>query len=189
MYIDPGNSFVYACSSASDIPVWPSASRRLWLLPLATTLPSDRAGTFLGWALGGPLKTTGIPSGGSQRYWVFGLCPSSGFFLNNNEKIRTMDKVRKPNISVSYTPSSEPYSIYFWRLCGCSHNVWPLMIMTKRHEARGAGVGMPTVPSFCWLPLIFQTLVVSLWASVVSSRQLPFVPQISVISLLFLKHL
>jgi hypothetical protein len=22
----------------------------------------------------------------SQRYWVFGLCPSSGFFLNNNEK-------------------------------------------------------------------------------------------------------
>jgi hypothetical protein len=20
------------------------------------------------------------------RYWVFGLCPSSGFFLNNNEK-------------------------------------------------------------------------------------------------------
>jgi hypothetical protein len=21
-----------------------------------------------------------------QRYWVFGLCPSSGFFLNNNEK-------------------------------------------------------------------------------------------------------
>jgi hypothetical protein len=23
-----------------------------------------------------------------------------------------MDKVRKPNISVSYTPSSEPYSIY-----------------------------------------------------------------------------
>jgi hypothetical protein len=27
-------------------------------------------------------------------------------------KIRTMDKVRKPNISVCYTPSSEPYSIY-----------------------------------------------------------------------------
>jgi hypothetical protein len=64
-----------------------------------------------------------------ERYWVFGLCPSSGFFLNNNEKnttfrklhlfpssgegkIRTMDKVRKPNISVCYTPSSEPYSIY-----------------------------------------------------------------------------
>jgi hypothetical protein len=22
----------------------------------------------------------------SQKYWVFGLCPSSGFFLNNNEK-------------------------------------------------------------------------------------------------------
>jgi hypothetical protein len=22
----------------------------------------------------------------TQRYWVFGLCPSSGFFLNNNEK-------------------------------------------------------------------------------------------------------
>jgi hypothetical protein len=22
----------------------------------------------------------------SLRYWVFGLCPSSGFFLNNNEK-------------------------------------------------------------------------------------------------------
>jgi hypothetical protein len=21
-----------------------------------------------------------------RRYWVFGLCPSSGFFLNNNEK-------------------------------------------------------------------------------------------------------
>jgi hypothetical protein len=21
-----------------------------------------------------------------KRYWVFGLCPSSGFFLNNNEK-------------------------------------------------------------------------------------------------------
>jgi hypothetical protein len=34
-------------------------------------------------------------------------------------KIRTMDKVGKPNISVCYTPSSEPYSIYmkdaiFW---------------------------------------------------------------------------
>jgi hypothetical protein len=63
----------------------------------------------------------------------FGLCPSSGYFLNNNKKtqrfrnwicfrnvvffhcylgnIRTMDKVRKPNISVCYTPSSEPYSI------------------------------------------------------------------------------
>jgi hypothetical protein len=27
-------------------------------------------------------------------------------------KIRTMDKARKPNISVCYTPSSEPYSIY-----------------------------------------------------------------------------
>jgi hypothetical protein len=25
-----------------------------------------------------------------------------------------MDKVRKPNISVCYTPSSEPYSIYFY---------------------------------------------------------------------------
>jgi hypothetical protein len=25
--------------------------------------------------------------------------------------VRTMDKVRKPNISVCYTPSSEPYSI------------------------------------------------------------------------------
>jgi hypothetical protein len=24
--------------------------------------------------------------GDIQRYWVFGLCPSSGFFLNNNEK-------------------------------------------------------------------------------------------------------
>jgi hypothetical protein len=24
----------------------------------------------------------------TQRYWVFGLCPSSGFFLNNNEKIQ-----------------------------------------------------------------------------------------------------
>jgi hypothetical protein len=22
----------------------------------------------------------------TQRYWVFGLCPSSGFFLDNNEK-------------------------------------------------------------------------------------------------------
>jgi hypothetical protein len=22
----------------------------------------------------------------SQKYWVFGLCPSSGFFLNTNEK-------------------------------------------------------------------------------------------------------
>jgi hypothetical protein len=22
----------------------------------------------------------------TQRYWVFRLCPSSGFFLNNNEK-------------------------------------------------------------------------------------------------------
>jgi hypothetical protein len=22
----------------------------------------------------------------TQRYWVFGLCPLSGFFLNNNEK-------------------------------------------------------------------------------------------------------
>jgi hypothetical protein len=22
----------------------------------------------------------------TQRYWVFGPCPSSGFFLNNNEK-------------------------------------------------------------------------------------------------------
>jgi hypothetical protein len=22
----------------------------------------------------------------TQRYWVFGLCPSSGVFLNNNEK-------------------------------------------------------------------------------------------------------
>jgi hypothetical protein len=27
-------------------------------------------------------------------------------------KIRTMDKIRNPNISVCYTPSSEPYSIY-----------------------------------------------------------------------------
>jgi hypothetical protein len=42
----------------------------------------------------------------TQRYWVFGLCPSSGLFLNNSEKthcylgkIRTMDKIRKPNIS------------------------------------------------------------------------------------------
>jgi hypothetical protein len=24
----------------------------------------------------------------TQRYWVFGLCPSSGFFLNNNEKTK-----------------------------------------------------------------------------------------------------
>jgi hypothetical protein len=38
-------------------------------------------------------------------------------FLNNNEKLlfrkmRTIEKVRKRNISVCYTPSSEPYSIY-----------------------------------------------------------------------------
>jgi hypothetical protein len=26
------------------------------------------------------------PHHDTQRYWVFGLCPSSGFFLNNNEK-------------------------------------------------------------------------------------------------------
>jgi hypothetical protein len=37
----------------------------------------------------------------TQRYWVFGLC-----------------KVRKPNISVCYTPSSEPYSIYLYNRYG-----------------------------------------------------------------------
>jgi hypothetical protein len=33
-------------------------------------------------------------------------------------KIRTMDRVRKPNISVCYTPSSEPYSIYLYNRYG-----------------------------------------------------------------------
>jgi hypothetical protein len=36
----------------------------------------------------------------TQRYWAFGLCPSTGFFHCYLVKIRTMDKVRKPNISV-----------------------------------------------------------------------------------------
>jgi hypothetical protein len=29
----------------------------------------------------------------AQRYWVFGLCPSSGFFLNNNRKNTTFRKL------------------------------------------------------------------------------------------------
>jgi hypothetical protein len=29
----------------------------------------------------------------TQIYWVFGLCPSSGFFLNNNEKNTTFQKL------------------------------------------------------------------------------------------------
>jgi hypothetical protein len=33
------------------------------------------------WARTHKIKTSHVP-----RYWVFGLCPSSGFFLNNNEK-------------------------------------------------------------------------------------------------------
>jgi hypothetical protein len=32
-------------------------------------------------------------------------------------KIRTIDKVRKPNISVCYTPSSEPYRVYLHSYC------------------------------------------------------------------------
>jgi hypothetical protein len=46
----------------------------------------------------------------SQRYWVLGLCPSSGFEITKNTTFRKLDPV--PSISVCYTPSSEPYSIY-----------------------------------------------------------------------------
>jgi hypothetical protein len=35
------------------------------------------------------------------------------YSVGSLRKIRTMDKVRKPNISVCYTPLSEPYSIYW----------------------------------------------------------------------------
>jgi hypothetical protein len=33
----------------------------------------------------------------SLRYWVFGLCPSSGFFLNNNEKHNEGAPSKGPN--------------------------------------------------------------------------------------------
>jgi hypothetical protein len=36
----------------------------------------------------GNRNTIGSSVFNAQRYWVFGLCPSSGFFLNNNKKIR-----------------------------------------------------------------------------------------------------
>jgi hypothetical protein len=45
-----------------------------------------------------------------------------------------MDKVRKPNISVCYTPSSEPYSIYLNLLlhrCN-SDNAYPRREIPKR---------------------------------------------------------
>jgi hypothetical protein len=41
-----------------------------------------------------------------------------------------MDKVRKPNISVCYTPSSEPYSIYFPRVC----LVWKIVYRFPIHS-------------------------------------------------------
>jgi hypothetical protein len=89
----------------------------------------------------------------TQIYWVFGLCPSSGFFLNSKGKtqqsrclpspedgnrssfrngvfflcylgkVRTMDKVRKPNISV-YSCSCSGV-LPWWRMgkwtCGSTH--------------------------------------------------------------------
>jgi hypothetical protein len=42
----------------------------------------------------------------TQRYWVFGLCPSSGF------EIRTMDKFRKPSISVYHHMFGRNSSVY-----------------------------------------------------------------------------
>jgi hypothetical protein len=46
-----------------------------------------------------------------------------------------MDKVRKPNISVSYTPSSEPYSIY--RLRVFENRVLRRIFGPKRDEVTG----------------------------------------------------
>jgi hypothetical protein len=40
-----------------------------------------------------------------------------------------MDKVRKPNISVCYTPSSEPYSIY------CYFIIYLIRIILLRHTS------------------------------------------------------
>jgi hypothetical protein len=48
-------------------------------------------------------------------------------------KFRTMDKVRKPNISVCYTPSSEPYSIYIFSFA-CFLKAWKLLSMVDLRE-------------------------------------------------------
>jgi hypothetical protein len=40
-----------------------------------------------------------------------------GGYRNRASKIRTMDKVQNPSNSVCYTPSSEPYRIYFKIAC------------------------------------------------------------------------
>jgi hypothetical protein len=57
------------------------------------------------------LETTSNSYFIAQRYWVFGLCPSSGFFLNK-WKTQRFGNWSVSNISVCYTSSSEPYSIY-----------------------------------------------------------------------------
>jgi hypothetical protein len=61
-----------------------------------------------------------FPSSGEGRHLLRNIV----FFQYYLGKIRTMDKVRKPNISVCYTPSSEPYSIY---------NYSSRMIISKLH--------------------------------------------------------
>jgi hypothetical protein len=51
---------------------------------------------------------------GNKIYYE--ICSVLSFFYMLDCCVWTMDKVRKPNISVCYTPSSEPYSIYMLKL-------------------------------------------------------------------------
>jgi hypothetical protein len=82
----------------------------------------------------------------TQKYWVLSKGPNRvGVFPHLRtetdpvsetlcfslvfRKIRTMDKVQKPNISVCYTPSSEPYSIYkLYVFIGCTYVIVDLIL-------------------------------------------------------------
>jgi hypothetical protein len=44
------------------------------------------------------------------RYWVFGLCPSSGYFLNNNKNTT----FRKLDLFPSSGPSENPISLFIY---------------------------------------------------------------------------
>jgi hypothetical protein len=76
-----------------------------------------------------------------------------------------MDKVRKPNISVRYTPSSEPYSIYFKDPVGNSvyysveHTIFSLVSLNSINRSALLMSTPRYLPRMIWIVIHYLELI------------------------------
>jgi hypothetical protein len=121
------DTFLYDCHISTSISEHLSDYFSAMIsMPQMTIRYNMNSYTIWQWCMGNNRKA-GIDANGArvqnkvfcQKYWVFGQIqfPKRRVSLSLFFNTRTMDIVRKLNISESYTPSSESYSKVF-----CVHN-------------------------------------------------------------------